>query len=372
MAASEAPTLVEPVPARMVAPAPPKAAADPLRAPVPSPRVAPAPAVLPPVPPRPPAQKTGNHGALIAILALVIVIALAAGYWFVLRKPATQQAAATPTAPAKQPAETVSQAPQDTPPQPPDATDASQPPASTDTPADTAPTVDQGQTATARTVKPSAAKPSKPGYTQAHEAAQQALLAGKYFDPPESSALFWARKAKALGDPAAAQVEQQIFARQMSEISSARQSHNYDQARAQIYQLASNFPDHAELRQLQDDVHSEQQAYTQQLEDQRKKAEAASRVQKFAVQHRHGVGNSFCTGIITVNADGTARYDCSTADGGGRCEHVTFAPGSLKEAKIRGDGSLHVATKQAGNYDFVGGSMNLKDAATALGSLVGK
>lgn len=157
----------------------------------------------------------------------------------------------------------------------------------------------------------------------------------------------------------------------MSQISTARQNHNYDQAQAHVYQLASNFPEQAELRQLQDDIAKEQQGYTKQVEEQRRQAELATRIKKIAVQHRHGVGSNFCTGIITVTPDGTAKYDCTTADNGGRCEHVTFAPGSLKEAKLRGDGSLHVATRQAGNFDFVGGDMNLKDALAALTPLVG-
>jgi len=196
------------------------------------------------------------------------------------------------------------------------------------------------------------------------------LAASQYLNPPDSSALFWARKAKALGDPGAAQIEQQVFAKQLADVTASRQSHNYEQARAQLYQLASNFPDHTELRQMQDDIQQDQQRYAQQMEEQRHQTELRTQVKKFAVQHRHGTGSSFCTGVITVDPDGVAHYDCSTADSGGRCEHVTFAPGTLKEVKVRGDGSLHVATRQSGNFDFVGSGGSIKDAAAALGPLV--
>ena len=130
------------------------------------------------------------------------------------------------------------------------------------------------------------------------------------------------------------------------------------------------FPEHAELRQMQDDIHQEQQHYTQQIEDQRSQTALQAQTRKFAVQHRHGAGSSFCTGLITITPDGIAKYDCTTADNGGRCEHVVFAAGALKEVKLKGDGSMHVATHQQGNYDFSGADFAVRDAAAALGPLV--
>jgi hypothetical protein len=121
---------------------------------------------------------------------------------------------------------------------------------------------------------------------------------------------------------------------------------------------------------MQGDIQQEEEKYTQQQEQQRRQTEAQAQTRKFAVQHRHGTGSAFCTGIITIAPDGTARYDCNTADSGGRCEHVTFLAGSLKEVTVRGDGSLHVATRQQGNFDFSGAEFAIKDAATALGTLV--
>jgi hypothetical protein len=103
-----------------------------------------------------------------------------------------------------------------------------------------------------------------------------------------------------LGDPAAGEIEQRVFAKQMSDVTAARQSHLYDQALAQLYQAASNFPDHTELRSMQDDVHQEQQRYNQQQEEQRRQAELAAQTKKYPAQHRHGTGESFCTGVITI------------------------------------------------------------------------
>ena len=344
--------------------------ARPIPAPMPVPQVVPA---RPSASPGAQAAAGSNRSLLIPGVIVLALIALGATYWFVLRKPAAQnvsavQPPATQQPPASAPAEAN-----------PAQTNDSQPAATTEPPppadATSAGTTPAGNSAGSAAPAPPAqkrppAKPAAAGYAQAHKSAEQALAASQYLSPPDSSALFWARKAKALGDPGAAQIEQEIFAKQLSDITASRQGHNYDQARAQLYLLASNFPDHTELRQMQDDIHQEQQKYTQQQEDQRRQAEKATQVKKIAVQHRHGVGSNFCTGIITVNPDGTARYDCTTADGGGRCEHVAFGAGSLKEAKIKGDGSLHVATRQSGNFDFVGGDMNLKDAAAALAPLV--
>jgi hypothetical protein len=319
-------------------------------------------------------RSSGSNRPLIITIASVVVLALVAGgltYRFVLRKPAVQN---PPTAETPVAAQPIASVPPETSTEP--ASSESQTPATTETqPAEGSPAGNTALAGSAAAVPAKVPKrtPSKqagPGYAQAHNNAEQALAASQFLNPPDSSALFWARKAKALGDPGAAQIEQQVFAKQLADITASRQSHNYEQARAQLYQLASSFPDHTELRQMQDDIQQDQQRYTQQMEEQSRQTELRTQVKKFAVQHRHGTGSSFCTGIITVDPDGAAHYDCSTADSGGRCEHVTFPPGALKEVKVRGDGSLHVATRQSGNFDFVGSGGAIKDAATALGPLV--
>jgi hypothetical protein len=319
-------------------------------------------------------RSSGGNRPLIITITSVVVLALVAGgltYRFVLRKPAVQNPPAAET-PAT--AQSTASVPAETSTEP--ASSESQTLATTETqsaegsPAGNTALAGGAAAVPAKVPKRTPSKQAGSGYAQAHSNAEQALAASQYLNPPDSSALFWARKAKALGDPGAAQIEQQVFAKQLADITASRQSHNYEQARAQLYQLASNFPDHAELRQMQDDIQQDQQGYTQQMEEQSRQTELRTQVKKFAVQHRHGAGSSFCTGVITVDPDGVAHYDCSTADSGGRCEHVTFAPGTLKEVKVRGDGSLHVATRQSGNFDFVGSGGSITDAATALGALV--
>jgi hypothetical protein len=298
------------------------------------------------------------------------------------RKPTTQNspivdapAAAQPAAPASVEPSSGSTSPESQPlatnetQQSAEGTPGSTTPAGT-SPAGNTDAAGSGSPASARGSKRPPAKPAGPGYAQAHNNAAQALAAAQYVSPTDSSALFWARKAKGLGDPGAAQIEQEVFAHQLSGIEAARQIHNYDQARALIFELAGYFPDHSELRQMQGDIQQEEQKYTEQQEQQRRQVESQVQTRKFAVQHRHGTGSSFCTGIITIAPDGTARYDCNTADSGGRCEHVAFGAGSLKEVKVRGDGSLHVATRQQGNFDFSGAEFAIKDAATSLGALV--
>ena len=350
----------------------PVAAASPARSAVSPPRREPAAGPIPSVMAQ---RSSGSNRPLIITITSVVALALVAGgltYRFVLRKPAVQNpptaetpvgaqpAASVPAETSTEPASSESQAP---------ATTETQPPAE-GSPAGNAALVGGAAAAPNKVPKRTPSKPEGPAYAQAHNNAGQALAASQYLNPPDSSALFWARKAKALGDPGAAQIEQQVFAKQLADVTASRQSHNYDQARAQLYQLASSFPDHTELRKMQDDIQQDQQGYTQHMEEQSHQAEVRTQVKKFAVQHRHGTGSSFCTGVITVDPDGVAHYDCSTADSGGRCEHVTFAPGTLKEVKVRGDGSLHVATRQSGNFDFVGSGGSIKDAATALGTLV--
>jgi hypothetical protein len=323
--------------------------------------------------PRVQAQRSSGSNRPL-IITSVVVFALVAGgltYRFVLRKPAGQNPASDETPAAVQPA---ASAPAETSPEA--ASSEPQVPATTETqpsaegaPAGTAPAGNAVVPAT-KVSKGAPTKPAGARYAQAHNNAEQALAASQYVNPPDSSALFWARKAKALGDPGAAEIEQQVFAKQLADITASRQNHNYDQARAQLYQLASNFPDHTELRQMQDDIQQDQQRYTQQMAEQSHQAELQAQTKKFAVQHRHGTGSNSCTGIITVSPDGTAKYDCTTADSGGRCEHVAFGMGSLKEVKLRGDGSLHVASHQQGNFDFTGGDFAVRGAAAALAPLI--
>jgi hypothetical protein len=94
----------------------------------------------------------------------------------------------------------------------------------------------------------------------------------------------------------------------------------------------------------------------------------------FSVRHRHSAFLDFshpnnvefyCYGTLLVSPDGTVTYDCErTDDPSGRCEHVSFAPGSLKVAKMGYAGALHLESldKKQGKFDFYGNSRELKQA----------
>ena len=100
----------------------------------------------------------------------------------------------------------------------------------------------------------------------------------------------------------------------------------------------------------------------------------------FSVRHRHrlmdqnwNIIDYYCSGTLSVSADGTVTYDCTqTEDPRGRCEHLSFPPGALKEAKVGFGGNLHLASKKQGNFDLYGNADDIKQAQAAIAPLVQK
>lgn len=100
----------------------------------------------------------------------------------------------------------------------------------------------------------------------------------------------------------------------------------------------------------------------------------------FSVRHRHrlmdqnwNIIDYYCSGTLSVSADGTVTYDCTqTEDPRGRCEHLSFPPGALKEAKVGSGGNLHLASKKQGNFDLYGNADDIKQAQAAIAPLVQK
>jgi hypothetical protein len=98
----------------------------------------------------------------------------------------------------------------------------------------------------------------------------------------------------------------------------------------------------------------------------------------FSVRHRHvsvlGPGSDaiyYCSGDLSVSADGTLRYDCAqTDDPSGRCEHVSIPAGYLKQAKV-GYNGLHLASKGQGSFDFIADPGTINEALKAIAPLVG-
>ncbi len=81
----------------------------------------------------------------------------------------------------------------------------------------------------------------------------------------------------------------------------------------------------------------------------------------------------YCSGTLSVSADGTVSYECTqTEDPSGRCEHLSFAPGALKQAKIGSGGNLHLASKKQGNFDLYGNADDIRQAQAAIAPLVQK
>ena len=107
-------------------------------------------------------------------------------------------------------------------------------------------------------------------------------------------------------------------------------------------------------------------------------SEAAPAQRTFAVRHRHinllGAGSDatyYCSGTLSILADGTLKYDCSqTDDPSGRCEHASIPAGYLKQAKV-GYNGLHLASKGQGNYDFVADPGTINEALKTIAPLAG-
>ena len=96
----------------------------------------------------------------------------------------------------------------------------------------------------------------------------------------------------------------------------------------------------------------------QQLPPHQQQPPAQAAAQSFIVKHRHVVRNGlntqtfFCAGALLLMHDGSVSYNCAaTNDPSGRCEHVTFPVGSIRQLKLK-SGELHMATSTLGNWDF--------------------
>lgn len=101
----------------------------------------------------------------------------------------------------------------------------------------------------------------------------------------------------------------------------------------------------------------------------------------FSVRHRHSNAAGwfvqgaqteyYCSGTLSVSSDGTVAYDCSqTDDPSGRCEHISFTRGTLKQAKIGLAGHLHLESKTQGKFHFLGDKNDIKQALAAIAPLI--
>jgi len=216
--------------------------------------------------------------------------------------------------------------------------------------------------------------PASPAYQQAHTNAEQAFAAAQYIDPPNNSALYWARMAAQQGDPSASQTELQVLEQMKATVQAQRASRNYDSAVMLLSRLMQLFPDRTELQQMGSSIGDEQQAYNRQLEQQRKADEFKAQTKEFRLQHKHFMGlqnqnlnpaYGYCQGIMRVTPDGTARFDCTQADARGRCDHLVFTGADIKDLQLKNNGMLHLALR-SGNVDFMADPTTIQAAADAL------
>jgi len=217
-----------------------------------------------------------------------------------------------------------------------------------------------------------------PAWKSAHESAQRALNSGAYLP-----AITEARRARAEGDPNAHLLEQQALNGLLGGVQASRQAHDYASALVKVSNLINLFPNRPDLLQLRQAILQEQQQYAQQqleeqrrAEQQRQKQAVEASFQRFNVTHRHVVMgqdgkiyNFACQGILSVSPNGTVQYDCQrTNDPQGRCDHVTWVQGAIRQAKISRDGSLHLATS-SGNFDMYGNTGDIQQAVAAISPL---
>src|SRR5260370_20844725 len=199
-----------------------------------------------------------------------------------------------------------------------------------------------------------ASAPVVPPYERAPENAEQALASARYIDPPNDSALHWARTAHQQGDPAGDYIEQQVLERMTATVQAARVARNYELATALLARLIPLFPDHPELQQMSANVRQDQEAFARQVEQHHKAAELHAQTKHSSLRHRHAVGLGFppvyayCEGFLKITPDGMARFDCTrTTDPNGRCDHLVFRTAALPALRTHKARSLHMHPQSA-------------------------
>jgi hypothetical protein len=201
------------------------------------------------------------------------------------------------------------------------------------------------------------------------ERGRLALEVGNLVEPPRDCALYWALQLTLNGSPQGSGLEQSALSAMNKRISDARAAGNYASAIVDLNKLIAFYPDRTELVTLRWQIQADEQ-----------RASAEAQLKKFVLQHRHiVVGNNgallqaYCVGVLVLLPGGAARFDCvSTLDPQGRCDHVVFAAGTVKNVKFTANGLLHVATSRSGNYDFYGESASLQGAYQGLGLIAGR
>ncbi len=201
------------------------------------------------------------------------------------------------------------------------------------------------------------------------EKAHAELDTGRLIEPLTDCALYWALQLKQMGNLQGPDLEHSVLLAMEKRIQNSRAVRNYDAAIDDVNILMQFYPGRAQLVSLKSQIENEQQHQA-----------VEAKLKRFTLQHRHLIvannGNlvqAYCVGILLLAPDGTARFDCvNSFDPQGRCDHVEFPGGAIKEVKFLKNGVLHVATNHLGNFDFYGAAMDLQGAYQALGLMASR
>jgi hypothetical protein len=201
------------------------------------------------------------------------------------------------------------------------------------------------------------------------EKARAELNTGRLIEPLTDCALYWALQLKQMGNLQGPDLEHSVLLAMEKRIQNSRAVRNYDAAIDDVNILMQFYPGRAQLVSLKSQIENDQQ---------RQATEAT--LKRFTLQHRHLLvannGNmvqAYCVGVLLLAPDGTARFDCvNSFDPQGRCDHVEFPGGAIKEVKFLKNGLLHVATNHLGNFDFFGTPTDLQGAYEALGVIASR
>ncbi len=237
--------------------------------------------------------------------------------------------------------------------------------------------------------------------TQALQNARKALSGGRLFDPRSNSAFYWAKQAEINGNPGAANVQQKILSAAMQQVQTYKDTKNFAAATTLTSEMVQCYPNRREVLQLSASIQTDERAYQQKQAEQqqqqalkgqadrqeelrlqvqqqlRKTTQQLMAARTFVVTHRHAGFNQlnpqlaslFCTGTLTIAADGIVRYNClQTRDQ--HCEHATVIGSDVMNARVVQGGELHMVTKTLGNWDFSGEPQQIIGASQALNHVI--
>lgn len=201
--------------------------------------------------------------------------------------------------------------------------------------------------------------------------AEAAFNEGRLMQPRQDSALYWARQAEQSGNTQGSAIEGRVVQRVLAQVNAARWGKNYNQALAEVSQLVEYYPNRDDFLELKMTIQNESDQYAEAQKQTLARQQYQARTKRYTFQHRHVVLGAmyYCVGVLTITPDGSVRFDCTgTNDPSGRCDRVSFPPGSIKQAKLNNQGGLHIATQNIGNFDFFGEPGDIQDALATITS----